>query len=87
MAVYHALDSVAETKNIEIDQQAYPDAAQAHVGEELGFVDWVENVDRLHFYNDSPFHDQIDSLSDFQFVALVHDWQRDFGCECKAATS
>src|SRR5581483_1616981 len=40
--MHHALDSVAELENIEVDKQTYADSAQAHVGKDLGFVYRVE---------------------------------------------
>jgi hypothetical protein len=63
IAMHHALDSVAELENIEVDKQTYADSAQAHVGEDLGFVCRVESVDGLHFYNHSFLHDQVDAVS------------------------
>jgi hypothetical protein len=31
----------------------------------------MEDLDGFHFNHDSAFHDQIDAISDFEFMALV----------------
>jgi len=41
-------------------------------------MDRVERLDGFHFDNDSALHDQVDSVSDFQFLTLINNWQRNF---------
>jgi len=55
--VDHSLDSVAQVEGVEVDQEAYADSAQAHVGKKLGSVDWMDCVHGFHFDNHSAFND------------------------------
>lgn len=36
-------------------------------------MDWVKGFDGFHFYDHSAFNDEINSISDFEFVSLVDD--------------
>jgi hypothetical protein len=53
LAVDHSLDSVLQVQDVEVDQKAHVDSAQAYVGEELRFVDRVDGFDGFHFDNDT----------------------------------
>ena len=83
-AVDHAPDSVAEVQDVEVDEQAYFQAAEPHVREELGFVDRMDRFYGFHFNHHSVFHDQINAVSDFEFLAFVNDRERNLRCDCEA---
>ena len=40
-----------------------PNPAQVHVGQQLRLMNRVEGFDGFHFYDDSVFNDQIDTVS------------------------
>jgi hypothetical protein len=85
LTVDHSLDSGTKAENIEIDQEAYTDSAESHVGQELGFVDWMDRFDGFHFDNYPVFNDQINSISDFEFVAFINNRQGNFRSHAKAS--
>lgn len=41
-------------------------------------MNWVNRVHSFDFDYDSAFNDQVDSVSDFEFLALIDNGQRDF---------
>jgi hypothetical protein len=51
-AVHHALDAIAQVKDVEVNQQADAHAAEAHIGEKLSLVDRMNGIDRFYFYDD-----------------------------------
>jgi len=86
-AFYHALDSVPEVKNVEVDEQSHADSAEAHVGQELRFVNGMYGVCGFHFDDDSGFDKEIDSISELKFVALINNWQGHFCRDLESSTS
>jgi hypothetical protein len=85
LTVDHSLDSGTKAENTEIDQEAYTDSAESHVGQELGFVDWMDRFDGFHFDNYPVFNDQINSISDFEFVGFINNRQGNFRSHAKAS--
>ena len=77
IAVYHAFYSRPELKNIEIDQQANSNAAQAQVREQLSFVKGMNSLDRLHFDYKTMLNDEVDPVSSIEFLTFVNDRQGD----------
>jgi hypothetical protein len=75
VAVDHPFNAVAEMEDVEIDEEADTDSAAAHVRQQLRLVNGMEGLGRFHFHYDLMFHDQIDAISDFEFVALIDDGQ------------
>jgi hypothetical protein len=47
-------------------------------------MDWVKGVYGLH---DSVLDHQIDSISDFEFLAVIHNWLGHFRCYCETPSS
>jgi hypothetical protein len=74
-------------RTLKVDQQTHTDAAQSHIGEQLRFVDRVENVYGFHFDHDSVLDHQINSISDFEFLAVIHNWLGHFRCYCETPSS
>jgi hypothetical protein len=87
VAVDHPFNAVAEMEDVEIDEEADTDSAEAHVRQQLRLVNGMEGLGRFHFHYDSMFHDQIDAISDFEFVALIDDGQGYFSCDFETAAS
>lgn len=47
----------------------------------------VNRVNGFHFDYDSAFNDQIDSISNFDFLAFIDNWQRNFDRDFEPAAS
>jgi hypothetical protein len=84
-AVYHALDSITEPQHVEVDQEAHRNSAEAHVGQKLGFVDWMDRLYGFHFDDDLPLYDQIDSISNFELLTFVYHRQRSLRSDLQAS--
>lgn len=50
-------------------------------------VNRVEGLDGFHFHNDSMFYDQIDAVSDFEFMAFIDYGHRYFRYDLETAAS
>jgi hypothetical protein len=84
-SIHHALDSVAQVEYVKIDQQAYADAAESHVGQELGVVNWVDRFDGFYFHDDEIFDHQVDAITEFDFLAVVEYRQPDLDTDRESA--
>jgi len=74
----HGLDSIAPVKSVQVDQPSPTDSAQSNVGKKLRLMDWMNRVHGFDFNHHSAFHDQVDSISNFEFLTLINNRQRDF---------
>jgi hypothetical protein len=84
VAIDHALYSVAEMENIEVDQQAHTNPAEAQIREQLGFVDRMDGLGRFHLDYDATFDNQIDAIPRFKFAAFIDQRQGYFSCYVKS---
>jgi hypothetical protein len=74
-------------KHVEVDEESYTYPAHPHIGEELGFVDRMHGLHRFDFDHNSVFDHQIDPVSNFEFLSLIYNWQRNFDCDFEPAAS
>jgi hypothetical protein len=51
LPIDHAFDSISQMGDVEVDQQADADAAQAHVRENLSLMHRMNCLDAFHFDN------------------------------------
>lgn len=57
LSIDHALDSIAQMQDVEIDKQTDADAAQPHVRQKLCLVDRMDCFNTLHFDNNEVLDD------------------------------
>ena len=50
-------------------------------------MDWVNPFYGFHFDYDSAFDHHVDSVSDFEFLAVIDNWQRDLCCNGETSVS
>jgi hypothetical protein len=77
IAIDHALDPIPEVGDVEFDQEADSDAAEPHVGEQLGLVNGMDCLNAFHLDNDKVLDQQVYAISKFDPLALVNDAQSD----------
>ena len=58
---------------MEVDEEAEAEVGELEIGQKLGFVDWMELLYRLKVYDDRMFDYQVDSISDIEGYASIHD--------------
>jgi hypothetical protein len=46
----------------------------------LGLVDWVKGFHRFHVHYDPVLYDQIHTISEFEFMAVIDNRKADLGC-------
>lgn len=63
-------------QDVEVDKQAHGNSTETHIRQKLSFVDRVDRFDGLHFNDDFPLNDQVDSISDFELLTFIYDRQR-----------
>jgi hypothetical protein len=74
-SVNHALDAVLQAGNVKIDEQADVLPAEAQVRKQLCFMDGMDCLHTLDLYNHQILNQQVDTLSEVEFFALVDDRQ------------
>lgn len=74
-----------QERDVEVDQQTGGKTAQTHVRENLCFVDWREDFNRLDFEQNTSLYDEIQSIATFEVRVLIHDWQGHLAAEGNTA--
>ena len=67
--------SLAQDRDIEIDQQAHCFASKPHVCQQLSFVNWKNLFDSLQFHEDFILNQQIELISAIQGNTFVNQGQ------------
>ena len=62
---------VLECGNVEVDQQSERPPTEAHVGQQLGFMDRQDGVDRLEFQGQPPVDQQVETVTAVQRDTLM----------------
>jgi hypothetical protein len=85
VSVDHALNSVPQVGDVEINQQADSDAAQSQVRQKLRLMNWMDCFDALHFDDNQILDDQVDPVAQFDFFSVENHRQPDLAGDCKSA--
>ena len=71
----HAFYAIFKNGHVEVDQEASFYPGQFEVGEKLGFMNGLQISAGFQFKNQLTFHDQIQTVSTVNSIALVEDRQ------------
>ena len=86
LTIHHALDSVPEMEDIEVDQQPYWQSAETKVRQQLSLMNGMDCLGRF-FHHYPVLHDQVDAVAYFDFLALVHHGQSHLRRDVKTSAS
>ena len=87
LTIHHALDSVPEMEDVEVDQQAHTHSAEAQVRQELSLMNWMDCLGGFYLHHYPVLHDQVDAVAYFDFLALVHHGQSHLRRDVKTSAS
>ena len=66
------METFDKQSHVEVHQQTHAVAAGLQIRQDLRLVDGPEFPDRLHFDDDSIFHDQIEAMLADQLAAIAN---------------
>lgn len=78
-----ALDSIGESRNVEVDEEPLIDVEQPKIGEKLRLVDGYEVFDGLEFKNEPILHNHVEAMPTVKLEALVGDCDTPVGDKCQ----
>ena len=74
---YHSFDSISQVGNVEVDQQADVNSAEAHVGQELCLMNRMDRVNAFNLDNHGVFNHEVHPKPQFDLLAFIDDRQAD----------
>src|SRR5579871_1144807 len=80
-------DAFGQYGDIEIDEQAHAQLAQAQIREQLGFVDGGKAFDRLQFNQHALVNDEVDAVPAVKLHTFILERQVHFRAKCNASQS
>ena len=60
---FKPVDTIYQSLNVEVEQQASPDPGQFHIRQQLGLVNAADLVDGLQLQNEPVVHQHVDAVS------------------------
>ena len=81
----HALDSIPQVSDVEVNQQTNSDTAQPHVREKLRLMDGMNCIDALYFDDNHILDDQINPVPKLNLLSVEKHRQADLAGHREAA--
>jgi hypothetical protein len=84
-SVDHAFNAIFQVGDVEIDQQPNAFPAEAEIRQKLSLMDRVDAIYALDLNNHQIFDEQINAITEFQFLSLVDHGQTNLSGHVKSS--